>query len=371
MEILIEDMQMLRDSAAKYLADHQPVAAFRALRDANDPLGYSPDALREMADLGWMGLILPEENGGAVFGYRAAGLIAEEIGRNLTAVPFLSTAILAATVMRGCGGDVLARWGEKLATGECVVALAMDEGAKHRPQRIKTQANRTADGFELAGQKTFVIDGIGADRLIVTAMLDGELALFWIDPDNAAVTLRPMGLLDHRNAAVVQFDSVKLAADALMAKGDQAELIMAKALCAGRLIVAAEQLGIARECARHTGEYLQTRKQFGVVIGTFQVLQHRAADLYCEIEQTASLIASALIALDRGDEAAEKLSRAAKAKAAKTARQATEEAVQMHGGIGMTDELDLGLFMKRERVLSELLGDRGCHVEWLLRDRGL
>lgn len=376
MEILTEDLQMLLDSATGYLAKKHSVAAFRALRDANEPLGYDVAGYRQMADLGWMGLVLDEEDGGSAFGYRAAGLIAEQMGRNLTAMPFISTAILSATILREVGGGMLREWGMKIAMGDCVVALAIDEGAKHRPQQIKTRAVRDGDGYLLSGDKNFIADGMGADRLIVSAMFEGELALFWLDPQEtcygtSCCSFTRQKLLDHRNYARFHLDNCRPNAKSLIAKGALAEKALTKALCAGRAVVAAEQLGVAKECAARTVEYLNTRKQFGVLIGVFQTLQHRMAHLYCEIEQTSSLVAQALYAIDENAETAEKLSRAAKAKVAKLGRLATEEAVQMHGGIGMTDELDLGLFMKRDRVLTEFLGDASCHIEWLLREQNI
>ncbi|MGX9352593.1 acyl-CoA dehydrogenase family protein [Shimia sp. W99] len=371
MEILSEDHRMVAEAADGFLAQSHPIGAFRALRDSGAMLGYDRAILSEMAKMGWMGIVLPEEMGGVDFGYRAAGLIAEAIGRNLTAAPFLSTAILSATILRQVGGPVAAQWAPRISAGEAVIALALDEGAKHRPDRIATKADRAGGGFILNGRKAFVVDGFGADRLIVAALLAGAPALFWVDPAQDGVSVSAQVLLDHRNAAVVMLEEVQLDASALLADGEIAGDALSAALAAGRAVAAAEQLGVARVAAETTKEYLRTRKQFGTLIGRFQALQHRAADLYCEIEQTASLVSVALKALDAGAENAEALSRAAKSKASTTGRQATEEGVQMHGGIGMTDELDLGLFMKRDRALTEFLGDAGYHTNWLLRQRGL
>ena len=371
MEKLSEDHAMVAEAAAGFLAQNHPVAAFRALRDSGAPLGYDRAIVGQMAGMGWMGVVLPEDLGGVNFGHRAAGLIAGAMGRNLTAAPFLSTAVIGASVLKHAGGPVAESWGPKLAAGEAVVALAMEEGAKHRPDRIATEARREGDGFVLNGRKSFVVDGVGADRLIVVATLDDAPALFWVDPTAAGVTVVPQVLLDHRNAALVTFEGVGLDGAAMIAGRENAGAVLAAALAAGRAVTAAEQLGVARAAAEATFDYLRTRKQFGMLIGSFQALQHRAADLYCAIEQTDSLVAAALNALDRGADEGEALSRAAKARAALVGRQATEEGVQMHGGIGMTDEMDLGLFMKRDRALSEFLGDAGHHTDWLLRQRGL
>ncbi|MGR3714532.1 MAG: acyl-CoA dehydrogenase family protein [Shimia sp.] len=371
MEILNEDLTLVAESASGLLGKSHPITAFRALRDSGAALGYDNAIVGEMAEMGWMGIVLPESVDGADFGYRAAGLIAEEMGRNLTAGPFLSTAVLAATILRTTGGDSLAQWGPRIATGEAVIALAVDEGAKHRPANIQTTATSGADGVTLNGRKSFVVDGVDADRLIVAATSDAGPVLALVDPQTKGVTVTSQVMLDHRNAAVVTLENVTVSAEAVLAQGDAAQTALDMALRAGRAVAAAEQLGVARAAAEQTFEYLRTRKQFGVLIGMFQSLQHRAADLYCELEQTASLVSEALNALDQGRDDAEALSRAAKAKAARVGRQATEEGVQMHGGIGMTDEMDLGLFMKRDRALAEFLGDAGYHTEWLLRQRGI
>lgn len=369
MEILNEDLTLLRDSARGYLAENHPVTVFRALRDTGRT---SADAIAsELAALGWMGILLPENLGGADFGCRAAGLIATELGHNLTAAPFLSTAILSATALRACGGEVLASWGCKMAAGEAIIALAMDEGAKHRPERIDTHLDGAEGGFILTGRKSMVVDGNAADRLIVTAKHDDELVLLWVDPSASGVFVTPQITLDMRDVALVQFDNVALGSEAILAKGTAAEAALSQTLMVGRSIVAAEQLGVAQAVADQTLAYLKTRTQFGIEIGRFQALQHRAAHLYGELEQSASLIAAALSAIDDGDDTAEALSRAAKAKTARTGQLAAEEGVQMHGGIGMTDEMDLGFFMKRDRALAETLGDAGVHTDWLLRARGL
>lgn len=368
MEILNEDLTLLRDSARGYLSE-QGIAAFRSTRELG--LTSAEGIGKDLAAMGWMGILLPDEVGGADFGCRAAGLIATEMGSNLTAAPFLSTAILSASILRTCGGETLATWGHKLCDGEAVVALAMDETAKHRPDRVTATATKDGDILVVTGRKTMVVDGVAADRMIVTAKLDGDLVLLWLDPTMAGVFVSPQITLDARDVAQVTIDGARLSPDAILARGATAEAALEQALCAGRVVAAAEQMGVAQAAAEQTRDYLKTRKQFGTEIGRFQALQHRAATLYTELEQTSSLIAAALTAIDEDAADAEVLSRAAKAKSARTGRLATEEGVQMHGGIGMTEEMDLGLFMKRDRALSEFLGDAGCHTEWLLRQRGL
>lgn len=369
MELLSEDQQLIADSAAGFLRDGHGIAAFRALREVGDDANRA--ILPELAEMGWMGIVIPEALGGIGLGYRAAGLIAEELGRNLTVSPFVSSAILAGTALASAGGKMAQNWAPKVATGDAMVALAMDETTKHRPERIATTVTGTSDALKLSGRKTFVVDGGIADRLIVTAKRDNDLCLVLCDPQAAGGTRAPQVMLDHRNAASVIFEDVPIAEADILAQGAAAEDVLAKTLAAGRAIAAAEQLGVAKAAAEQTYEYLRTRKQFGVLIGQFQALQHRAVDLYCELAQVSSLIAAALNALDEDSSEAETLSRAAKAKMARVGRQATEEGVQMHGGIGMTDEMDPGLFMKRDRALTEFLGDAGYHTEWVLRQRGI
>jgi len=369
MELLSEDQQLIADSAAGFLRDGHDIAAFRALREAGDDINSA--ILTDLAEMGWMGIVTPEALGGVGLGYRAAGLIAEELGRNLTVSPFVSSAILAGTALASAGGEIAQHWAPRIAAGDAVIALAMDEAAKHRPERIATSVTGTSHALTLSGRKTFVGDGGMADRLIVTAKRGDDLCLVLVDPQAAGVTRASQVMLDHRNAGTVIFEEVPIAEADILTQGPAAEDVLAKTLAAGRAIAAAEQLGVAKAAVEQTYEYLRTRKQFGALIGQFQALQHRAADLYCELAQVSSLIAAALNAMDEGGDEVETLTRAAKAKMARVGRQATEEGVQMHGGIGMTDEMDLGLFMKRDRALTEFLGDAGYHTEWILRQRGI
>lgn len=369
MELLSEDQQLIADSATGFLRAGHSIAAFRALRDTGDDVNAS--ILSELAEMGWMGIVVPEELGGIGLGYRAAGLIAEELGRNLTVSPFLSSAILAGTALSNSHRQAAQIWAPQVAAGEAVLALALDEAAKHRPDRLATMVNGEAGGLKLNGRKTYVVDGGFADRLIVTAKRRDDLCLLLVDPLAAGVTLTSQVMLDSRNAATVVFEDVAVSDADIVAQGQAAEVALAKTLAAGRAVAAAEQLGVAKAAAAQTYDYLRTRKQFGVHIGQFQALQHRAAELYCELAQVSSLIAAALNALDSDSADVETLTRAAKVKMAQVGRQAAEEGVQMHGGIGMTDEMDLGLFMKRDRALAEFLGDAGHHTEWLLRQRGI
>lgn len=366
MRILNEDQGMIRESAAGFLAERAGAAALRCARDGGGGGGAALHA--EMAAMGWAGLMLPEEMGGVDLGAEAAGIIAEEMGRSLALSPFLSSSVMSATVLRLAERGAA---GRALAEGESICAFAMDEARRHAPTRIETRAEAAGNGFVLSGAKRFVDAGTAADRLIVSARLEGDLALFLVDPEAQGVTRDALATLDARDAANIKFESVSLDGDALLATGTAAEEMLGKALRAGRAVASAELLGVAKESAARTTAYLKERKQFGVPLSSFQALQHRAADLYTQIQTTEAISAAALRAIDAGTGNAEYLSRVAKAKASKTAMQAAREAVQMHGGIGMTDALDIGLFMKKARSAAEYLGDEACHGGWILRQKGL
>ncbi|WP_299355876.1 acyl-CoA dehydrogenase [uncultured Shimia sp.] len=366
MRLLSEEQTMIRDMAAGFLEEKAPVDALRKQRD-NDG-GYDRALTGEMAEMGWFGMLLEEEAGGVDMGAEAAGLVAEEMGRRLSASPFLSSGVMSAVTLRATGRT---DWAAKVAEGSAVVAMAIDERVKHRPDAIATTAAKSGNGFVLNGAKRFVTDGAGADRVIVTAITEDGLGLFLVDPQLDGAETRDLKTVDSRNAADLRFDNVQLDGAALLALGDAAQEALDGALRVGRSVASAELVGVSKEMADRTSAYLKERKQFGMALSSFQALQHRAADLYTQIQTTDAVVAAALQAIDTGHDDAELLSRVAKAKAGKTASLAVREALQMHGGIGMTDALDIGLFMKKARACAEYLGDGECHGDWLLRQRGL
>ncbi|MCV6597576.1 MAG: acyl-CoA/acyl-ACP dehydrogenase [Mangrovicoccus sp.] len=368
MEILTEDQQMVRDAAAGFLSASANVDSLRQRRNATQGGrgAHDPALLQAMAELGWYGILLPEDQGGVDLGARAAGLIAQEAGRNLSPLPFLGSAVLAAAVLRDCEDQ---DWAAKLASGEIQIAFAFEEGGKHAPDHVAMQALAMGNSYNLSGAKRHVADLTGADFVITTAQSDQGLGLFLLATQGTGVQIDPLATVDSGNYAHLQLDHAQ--AEAVLAIGERAETVLANALRVGRAVAAAELLGLADEAATRTSAYLKERKQFGMTLASFQALQHRAADLYCQIESTRAVVAAALDAIDQADPQAESLSRVAKAKATKTARLAVSEAVQMHGGIGMTDALDIGLFMKKARAAAEILGDHNHHSEWLLQQKGL
>ena len=370
--LLTEEQTMLRDSARSFMTDNAPVSQLRALRDARDALGYSPQVWAQFAEMGFTGVLVPEAQGGLGLGFVEAGVVMEEIGRNLTASPFLASGIVAVTALRQAGNAAQqAEWLPRLASGERMATLAIDEQAKHQPDRISMSARRDSNGWQLDGHKTFVIDGHVADLLIVVARSAATgVTLFAVPRDTAGVSIEAVNLVDSRIAARIGLNGVRLSDAAVIGAVDGGEPALAAALDAGRACAAAEMVGIADAVFSQTTEYLKARKQFGKFIGEFQALQHRAAVLYFDIELARAATLGALQALDSGAADARQAVAVAKARAGTSATLAVQEGVQMHGGMGMTDAFDIGLYMKRVRTLSEYFGDSHYHGQQLALGRG-
>ncbi|MDE2414240.1 MAG: acyl-CoA dehydrogenase family protein [Comamonadaceae bacterium] len=370
--LLNEEQTMLRESALAFIAEQSPVAQQRALRDGAAPLGYNPALWQQAVELGWPIAALPENAGGLAVGYAGLGAIFELMGRHLAALPLLSHSVLAAELLlQVTDAAQQARWWPLLAAGDERLALALDESLHHWPRPLKTTAERKADGWLLQGEKAFVIDGMGARWLIVAAQVAGESApaLFIVDGTAAGVAITPLHLADSRNHARVTLQAVQLPADARLALPDAAAALDHALDCA-RSCLAAEAHGMAREVLERTVAYLKERVQFDVAIGSFQALQHRMARLYCEVEMLDSCVRAALAAIDTRSPELPQLASLAKARANDLCTTLLNEAVQLHGGIGVTDEFDLGLFLKRARVIGQTLGDSLYHRERYARLKG-
>lgn len=301
----------------------------------------------------------------------------EEIGRTLMPSPFLSTSVLAASALSRGGSEAQkAQHLPKIANGSLLAALAIDEGAKHRPLQTKLQAVRAGNGFKLSGDKAFVVDGHTADLLIVAARSAGSagdrngLTLFLVDPKAKGLAVERTAMVDSHNAARIVFDNVEVNADSVLGEIDQGFGLLEGVLNIGRGAVASEMVGLSDEVFGRTVTYLKERKQFGKAIGEFQALQHRAAQLYIDIEITRAAVLKALQALDTDLDKAAHAVAVAKARAGTTATLAVQEGVQMHGGMGMTDQFDIGFFMKRARVCQELFGDSNFHTDQLASGKG-
>jgi alkylation response protein AidB-like acyl-CoA dehydrogenase len=357
---------MLQDTAANFLADEGAISKqLRHWRDTGCTDGYGTDLWKRFGELGLTGIAIPESHGGLGLGATEAALVLEEIGRNLTPSPFLTTAIAAARAIEGTAHAE--HWYPQILSGEAVVALAVDEGPTHAPEGTALQAKRQGNGFVLSGSKQFVVHGNSADMVLTLARTAGSigesdgLTLFAVPKGASGLNVESATLVDSSKAARLTFEDVSLDADAVVGEVDGGWAPLSRALNAGRTGAAAELVGVASGASAMTFDYLKQRKQFGKAIGEFQALQHRAAHLYGEIEIARAAAFKTAQLIDSGDERAELYVSVAKAKAADVASLAAREGVQMHGGIGMTDEHDIGLFMKRAAVLGELFGDVYYH----------
>jgi alkylation response protein AidB-like acyl-CoA dehydrogenase len=367
MMTLTDDQRMLQDTVRPFMAEEGAIKKeLRHWRDTGCTDGYGTGLWKQFAELGLTGILIPESEGGAGLGAVEAGLVLEEIGRNLTPSPFLTTAVAAVRALEGSAQAK--RWFPGILAGETVAALAVEEGRHHDPEGVALEAKRQGNGFVLNGAKQFVVHGNSADVILVAARTAGSagetdgLTLFALEKGAGGLDVGTATLADSSKAARLNFDNVAVDADAVVGEVDGGWAPLSRALNAGRAGAASELVGVASGASEMTFEYLKQRKQFGKLIGEYQVLQHRAAHLYGEIEIARAAALKAAQLLDAGDPRAELMTSVAKAKAAKSAALAVQEGVQMHGGIGMTDEHDVGLYMKREAVLSELFGGPRFHT---------
>ncbi len=367
--VLNEEQEMLKESAQGFLAEHAPVSELRAQRDAGSDKGYSDTLWSQMANMGWAAILVPEEYGGLAFGHVGMAQIVEQSGRTLTASPLLSTAILGVTAINVAGSEVQkSELLEAIAGGELTMALAVDETIHHDPVQTAMSAVSKDDGYVLNGEKRFVVDGSTADKLIVATRTSGSpgdmkgISLFLVDRTADGVNVQRTQMLDGRNAAIITFTNVEVSIDALLGEQDKGFAALSATLDAGNAHIAAELLGIAQESFDRTLHYMKERKQFGALIGSFQALQHRAAHWWSEIEMCKSVVLKVMQSLDEGDLKSSALASIAKAKLCEVAELSTNEAIQIHGGIGMTDEYEIGFFIKRARPAQMLLGGYNYHA---------
>ena len=368
--ILNDEQTMLKDTAKSFCAENAPIAQLRKLRDEDSADGFDRQTWAQMAELGWAGIPFPEEHGGLAFGYKGLGVVTEETGRTLTASPLYATVWVGGTILNLGGSDaqksgVLA----KAAAGETLLALALEETHRHSPHGVAATATRTDGGYTLSGSKKFVLDGHVADHLIVVARTSGAagerdgISLFLVPRGTDGLGVTRTKMVDSRNAANVELTDVRVPAEALIGVEGEGADVLDPALDIARIGIAAEMLGSTEECFERTIAYLKEREQFGVPIGSFQALKHRAANMFCEIELSKSCVLEALTALDEERDQAEvaKLASLTKAKVGETFHTVSREGIQMHGGIGMTDEFDIGFFIKRAAVTEQTFGDVNFH----------
>lgn len=365
-----EDQAMLADSAREFMKSEAPTAHFREYRDKNCKDGFSHALWKQFGEMGFNGILVSEADGGLGMGHAEAGIILEEIGRNLSPSPFLTTAVAGVEALNAGSTDMRSRWLPGILSGDNVLALAIDEHSKHRPDSIATTATRSGNGFRLNGKKQFVIHGASADMMIVAAKTENGITMFAVEKDTKGISLDAVRLVDSALAAHVTFDAVELTADAVIGEVDQGGEVLERILRAGRIGAAAETLGVGAGAMDITITYLKERKQFGHYIGEFQGLQHRAAHLYSEMEIARAAVMKAQQMMDDGADGADLMVSVAKAKAGRTTNLSVREGIQMHGGVGMTDEYDIGLYMKRDRTLAEFFGDANYHINRVAQMHG-
>ena len=368
--LLNEEQQYLKDTAKDFVQKNAPINHFRELRDSEDETGYSKELWKQMAELGWAGVLISEEYGGSDFGMVGMGGILEETGRCLVPSPLFSTALLGASLIElGGKADQKKDLLTKIAKGELTTAFALEEGSRHTPYRISTTAEKKGKDFVLNGKKTFVLDGHSADLIVLAARTSGGIedqsgiSLFLIDPNSTGLQRKRTHMVDSRNASEIYLKGVEVSETKLLGELDAGFSIIEEVLERGQIGISAEMLGNTLEAFDITLEYLKERKQFGAVIGSFQALQHRAAVMFAEIELTKSSVMGALNAVDENSNDRSRFASLAKFKAGETLHLVSSEAVQMHGGVGVTDEFDIGFFLKRSRVAEQIFGSSDYHLD--------
>ncbi|HEU5056804.1 MAG TPA: acyl-CoA dehydrogenase family protein [Kofleriaceae bacterium] len=364
---LSQDQKMLVDTAASFARKSSPVARARRLRA--DPRGYEPAIWKQMAELGWLGLCLPEEVGGFGGRFIDLALVIEQLGATLVPEPILPTAVLGGTALvRGGDPEQRGRWLGPLAAGDLQVSLAVwERGGRFDPTWCETRAEKSAAGWRLSGEKVWVPGGHAADLFLVAARTAGApgdpagVSLFAVD--RAALAVEPLQTIDGRRAAAIRLSGVEVGADRRLGGDGAAAAVIEAALEAGCAAAAAEATGIAQAVLDMTVDYLKTREQFGALIGTFQALQHRAVEMFVETELCRSHAIEACLRVDEGDAGERRRAvAAAMVQVASGGRFVVRQGIQLHGGIGCTDEHDVGLYFKRMQALSQMLGDEQHHL---------
>ena len=363
--VLNEDQNMLKDSAKSFCADNTPITQLRRLRDDTDESGFDRGTWQEMVGLGWSGITVPEEFGGLGFGHMGLGVVMEECGRTLTASPLFSTAVLGTSaILHGGTQEQKTELLGQVVSGELLLAFALEESPHHNPYGITAGAESGDGGYRVTGSKKFVLDGHVADKIVVVARSAGQvgdrdgITLVLVDREAAGVNVTRTIMADSRNAANIELDGAE---GLILGEEGKGADVLDKVLDTGRILLAAEMLGGIQECFERTIEYLKTREQFGVPIGSFQALKHRAAQMFCEVELSKSVVLEALSALDEDSDQVPELASLAKARLNDTYNLVSSEGVQMHGGVGMTDEYEIGFFMKRSRVCEHTFGGSSFH----------
>ena len=368
--ILNEEQNYLKETALSFVSEKTPVSHLRGLRDSDDQLCWDKEIWSEMVKLGWSGILIPEEYGGSNFGLTGMSVILQECGKTLTPSPLFASGVLGATALTKFGSEEQKqKYLSKIASGELTTALAIDENSHHNPNICELKAIKDGSKYILNGKKIFVVDGASADIIIVVARTSGEdddvggLSMFLVESDSSNLKRVKLDMADSRNYANITFDNVSVDETMILGEIDMGLEPINEILDVGRIALSAEMLGSCEKAFEITIEYLKERKQFGVPIGSFQALQHRAAEMFCEIELTKSAVMAAMQGAEENSNDLQRLSSLAKSIVGETSHLVSNEAVQMHGGIGVTDEYDIGFYLKRARVAETILGNSTFHQE--------
>jgi alkylation response protein AidB-like acyl-CoA dehydrogenase len=361
--VLTEDQELIAKTARDFVDEESPVSRMRALRDSNDPTGFSRDLWKQMAELGWVGVLFPEALGGADMGHADLAVVLEALGRNLAPEPFLSSVLMGGQALLLAGTEAQQEeWLTPLVKGEKFISLAYAEArSRYAPNAIEAKAEKSGAGWTLSGEKVHVLDGHVADAFVVSALTPGGVSLFLVSGDVAGLSREAQTRMDSRGAAIVKLDAVSVGADALLGSEGQGGDVVEQVIDRATVGLCAEMLGGMSQAFDLTLDYLKERDQFGVKIGTFQALKHRAAELFMEIELSRSTVMAAARAIDNADADLPKLVSLAKARCSDAYVRAGNEGVQMFGGVGMTDEYDIGLYLKRARAAELTFGDSAWH----------
>jgi alkylation response protein AidB-like acyl-CoA dehydrogenase len=368
MAALTEEQTLIKEQAKSWAAEEAPVSKFREMRDSGNELGFDKATWAAIGELGWAGILVPEEHGGVDMGHLTFGVVLEELGRRLTASPLLASGLVGVDALRIAGSEAQqAHWLPKLAEGRAILTLAVDEGPRHAPLATALEAKATDAGFTLDGTKVHVLEGLAADAFVVAARTSGRpgdetgLTLFLVDGHAPGIERTRLSLADSRGYANVAFKNVSVGRDDVLGSVDGGFPLLDRVLDRARAGLAAEMLGVAAQSFDMTLDYLKNRVQFGQVIGSFQALGHRAAGLFTEMELARSCVEAALQAIDADADDVAELCSLSKAKAGDFLHHMSNELIQIHGGIGMTDEFDAGLYLKRARALEFTYGNQSFH----------
>ena len=363
---------------SNWVRNEASVTRFRQMRDSDPEFGFESGTWNSICDLGLAGLLIPEAYGGSGMDFKTLGVVLEQLGRGLTASPLVASGVVGASaVLLGGSEDQKRQWLPRIASGEVVATLAVDEKARHGPEYTALAASREESGFLLKGGKCFVPEGMAANLLIVAARTGGQpgdhagITLFLVDGETTGVERTRLSLVDHRGHADIVFSDVMVSNGTILGTVDQGFELLDKVLDRGRAALSAEMLGIGAEAFDRTLEYLKTREQFGQMIGSFQALGHRAATHFMEMEFARSSVEGALEGIDLGSEDLAKLCSLAKCQVGDFLYNMSNDMIQMHGGIGMTDEFDAGFFLKRARVAEATFGNRAFHLDRYISTEGI